>query len=101
MNDAPISALAGIGPVTQSRLNEAGIGTIADLRSLGSVEAYRRLKFMFPRHVSLNALYGLEAALRGCHWLDLPSSVKMVLQQEAKAIDEAMRRGLSARCTLG
>ncbi len=101
MNEAPISSLPGIGPVTQGWLNEAGIGTLADLQSLGAVEAYRRLKFMFPRRVSLNALYGLEAALRGCHWLDLPSSVKAVLQQEARTIDEALRKGASARCSLG
>jgi TfoX C-terminal domain. len=53
---------------------------------------------MSPGQVSLNALYALEAALRGCHWLDLPSSVKTVLQQEAKVIDTALRRGLSPRC---
>lgn len=98
MDRVPVSTLSGIGAVTQKRLEEAGIGTVADLRALGSVEAYRRLRFMSPRQVSLNALYALEAALRGCHWLDLPSSVKTILQQEATAIDEALRRGLSPRC---
>jgi DNA transformation protein and related proteins len=101
LSEAPISTLPGIGPVTQSFLDEAGIGTISDLRTIGAVEAYRRLKFMFPRRVSLNSLYGLEAALRGCHWLDLPSPVKTILQQEAKAIDDAHRKGASARCSLG
>lgn len=101
MNDAPIGTLPGIGPVTQSRLDEAGIGTVGDLRSIGSVEAYRRLKFMFPGQVTLNALYGLEAALRGCHWLDLPPSLKDALQREAKAIDQALRKGAAARCLLG
>ncbi|MCB8822460.1 TfoX/Sxy family DNA transformation protein [Microvirga rosea] len=100
MSSPPISTLPGIGPVSQKRLEEAGIATIGDLQSLGAVEAYRRLKFLFPQEVTLNALYGLEAALRGCHWLDLPTSVKTVLQQEAKAINEALRRGLSSRCRL-
>lgn len=100
MNDAPISTLPGVGPVTQGWLDEAGIRTVADLRSIGSLEAYRRLKFMFSRQVSLNALYSLEAALRGCHCLDLPQDVKETLQQEARAIDEALRRGASARCSL-
>ncbi|WP_243374519.1 TfoX/Sxy family protein [Microvirga solisilvae] len=98
MSDAPISTLPGIGAVTQGRLEEAGIGTILELRAMGSVEAYRRLKFTFPRQVSLNALYALEAALRGCHWLDLPQDVKTALQQEARAIDEAFRRGPVTRC---
>ena len=89
-----------IGPVTQSRLEEAGIQTIGELRSMGSVEAYRRLKFMLPRQVSLNALYALEAALRGCHWLDLPQDVKAALQQQGRAVDEALRRGGVTRCSL-
>jgi len=101
MNDAPISTLPGIGPVTQGRLEEAGLRTVSDLRAIGSVEAYRRLKFMLPRHVSLNALYGLEAALRGCHWLDLPQDVKAALQREARLIEDAFRRGSPSRCTIG
>ncbi|HEV2567040.1 MAG TPA: TfoX/Sxy family protein [Microvirga sp.] len=100
MSDAAIDTLPGIGPVTQSRLEEAGIRTVGDLRSIGSVEAYRRLKFMLPRQVSLNALYALEAALRGCRWLDLPPDVKAALQQQAKIIDEAFRRGGVTRCNL-
>ncbi len=100
MSDAAIDTLPGIGPVTQSRLEEAGIRTIGDPRSIGSVEAYRRLKFMLPRQVSLNALYALEAALRGCRWLDLPTDVKATLQQQARIIDEAFRRGGVIRCNL-
>ncbi|WP_262032137.1 TfoX/Sxy family protein [Microvirga sp. Mcv34] len=100
MSDTAIDTLPGIGPVTQRRLEEAGICTIAELRAMGSVEAYRRLKFILPRQVSLNALYALEAALRGCHWLDLPQDVKTALQQQARIIDEASRRGGVARCSL-
>jgi DNA transformation protein len=101
MSDAPVSTLPGLGPVTQERLEAAGIRTIDELRAIGPVEAYRRLKFMMPRQVSLNALYALEAALRGCHWLDLPQDVKTALQREAKTIDEATRRGAAARCIIG
>jgi DNA transformation protein len=101
MSDAPISSLPGIGPITQGRLEETGLRTVSDLKAIGSVEAYRRLKFMLPRQVSLNALYGLEAALRGCHWLDLPQDVKAALQGQARLINEAFRRGASARCTRG
>jgi DNA transformation protein len=100
MNDAPLHALPGIGPVTQTWLNDIGVKTLDELRCLGSVETYRRLKFMRPNRVSLNALYALEAVLRGCHWLHLPPLVKAALQEEAKAIDLASRKGASARCTL-
>lgn len=101
MSDAPVSTLPGLGPVTEVWLAEVGITTVGELRSIGSVEAYRRLRFMLARRVSLNALYALEAALRGCHWLDLPSETKTLLQQEARMIDEAHVRGASARCILG
>ena len=100
MSDAPIDTLPGIGPVTRGWLLEAGIGTADELRSIGALEAYRRLKFMLPRRVNLNALYALEAALRGCHWLDLPQDVKATLQEQARMIDEALRRGAAARCTI-
>jgi DNA transformation protein len=101
MSDAPTGALAGLGPATEARLIEAGIRHVGELRAVGAVEAYRRLKFMFPRHVSLNALYALEGALRGCHWRDLPQDIRTALQQEARMIDEALRRGGSSRCTIG
>jgi DNA transformation protein len=100
MNDAPVDSLPGIGPATLAWLKEIDISSVGDLRSIGSVEAYRRLKFMLPRRVSLNALYALEAALRGCHWLDLPQDVKSALQQQAKMIDESFRRGAAARCAI-
>jgi len=80
----PLDDLPGIGPVTRSWLEDAGIATAEELRALGAVEAWRRLKFMMPNRVNLNALYALEAALRGSHWLDLPAEVKQSLQQEAK-----------------
>ena len=100
MTDTPLQALSGLGPVTEGRLREAGIETLQDLKAIGAVEAYRRLKFMMPKQVSLNALYALEAVLRDCHWLHLPADVKSALQEEARFIDVALRRGAAARCAI-
>ena len=75
--------LRNIGPKTLARLGKVGIKTLADLRDVGSLDAYRRLKFRFPREVSLNALYALEAALLGCHWRDLPAGCKAELKRAA------------------
>ena len=75
--------LRNIGPKTLARLGEVGIKSLADLREVGSLDAYRRLKFRFPREVSLNALYALEAALLGCHWRDLPAGCKAELKRAA------------------
>jgi DNA transformation protein len=96
--DASVGSLPGIGPVTRGWLEAVGLPRVGDLREAGAVGAYRRLKFHDPRQVNLNALYALEAALRGCHWLHLPADVKAALQHEAKAIDIALRKSASSRC---
>lgn len=73
---ADLSRLKNIGPVSVRQLREVGIENAAVLRKLGALAAYRRLKYAFPREVSLNMLYALEGALRGCHWNRLPAGVK-------------------------
>lgn len=65
MTETPIDRMPGIGPKTASWMKAADIPTEAALRELGAVAAYRRLKFRDPRRVSLNALWGLHAALEG------------------------------------
>ena len=73
-----------LGPVSARRLAEVGIETEADLRALGAVAAYRRVKHAFPRHVSLNLLYALAAALAGIDWRDLSPDLKAKLKAEAE-----------------
>jgi DNA transformation protein and related proteins len=71
----------GIGAVTERRLIAVGIGDLPALRKLGSVKAYQRLKFRYGKDVTMNALYGLEAVLLGCHWLAIPAARKEVLRR--------------------
>lgn len=73
-----------IGPVSMGWLREIGIHSRADLETIGSVEAYRRAKVLHPDRVSLNSLYGLEAALRNIHWRALPPPLKEELRAEAE-----------------
>ena len=81
---AKTSALfSGIGPMTEKRLLAVGVEDLVALRKLGAVDAYRRLKFRFGNDVTLNALYGLEAVILGCHWLDLPPGRKDELKKAA------------------
>lgn len=61
-------------------LAEVGVMNSTDLEQLGSVDAYHRLKFRFGRHVSLLALYAMEAALRGCDWRELSPKTKAELR---------------------
>ena len=73
----------GIGPVTERRLIEVGVKDLGALNKLGATQAYRRLKFRFGKDVTLNALYGLEAVIRGCHWRAIPEARKAELREAA------------------
>jgi hypothetical protein len=75
-----LTTLKNIGPASASQLRDVGIDAAA-LRKIGALDAYRRLKHAFPRHVSLLMLYALEGPLRDCHWNRLPPGIKERLKQ--------------------
>ena len=81
----PVATLPGIGPRTAEWLADVGIPTESDLRELGAVDAYRRLKHRDPKHVSLNALWGLHAALAGIPWTAVDRETKERLLAELDA----------------
>ncbi len=62
-----LAELANLGPKSQQMLQAAGIGTVAQLRKLGSVVAYARVKKAGVA-ASLNLLWALEGALTGLPW---------------------------------
>ncbi len=67
---APGGALArlpNLGPASAAMLHAAGITTPEQLRALGSVAAYDRVRRSGVR-VSLNLLWALEGALCGLPW---------------------------------
>lgn len=68
-----------IGPKSQPLLEEIGVFGMDDLKMLGAVEVYARLKFRFGRSINRNFLHALEAALSGCSWKDLSPEQKAPL----------------------
>ena len=64
---APLAALPNLGPKSQAMLAGAGITTLDELRHLGSVVAYARVKATGV-NASLNLLWALEGALCGQRW---------------------------------
>jgi DNA transformation protein len=60
-----------------------GIHSLDDVTELGVVESYRRVKAAFPEKVSLNLLYGLQAALIDLPWKELPLDIKNELKRQA------------------
>lgn len=80
-----ISQMRNLGPVMERRLAEIGVENEDDLRAMGAVEAYRRLRFVFGREVSIIALHAMEAALLDCDWRCLLPEVKARLEREARS----------------
>lgn len=76
--------LKNIGPKTEWMLFEIGIDGYDALNRVGSVEAFSRLQERFNGKFSLNALYAMEAALWGIHWLELLPEVKEQLKEKYK-----------------
>ena len=74
--------MRNIGPVSEKWLAEIGIYTVADLRAAGAVPTYKLLKEIYPQRVSLNLLWGLEAAVRDIDWRDLTATDKTALKQQ-------------------
>lgn len=56
-----------LGPKSRAMLRQAGITRLAQLRRLGSVGAYLRVK-RSGANASLNLLWALEGALSGLPW---------------------------------
>jgi DNA transformation protein len=83
-----IGALSNLGPKSQVLLAAAGITTVDELRRLGSVAAYWRVK-RAGCNASLNLLWALEGALSGESWQQVARVHRASL---LLALDELGRR---------
>ena len=77
-----LAGLRNIGPRSAEWLDSVGIQTVEDLEEVGVVEAYLRTKDAFPDQVSLNLLYGLQAAMLGSDWRRIPEGMKRELREQ-------------------
>lgn len=89
----PVERLMNLGPSTGARLREVGIDSAEDLREIGSIAAYVRLRFAFGRAISRNALHAMEAALQGIPWQDLPQVEKDRLDREVASANAPREPG--------
>lgn len=79
-----LARLKNIGKTSAQWLHEAGIHSLADLEDVGAVEAWRRVKALYPNRVSLLILYALQGALLNLHWNALPPDMKADLKAQAQ-----------------
>jgi DNA transformation protein len=96
-----IAKLRNLGPRTAQWLAAIGIHSEADLRRIGSVEAWARLRCEgFP--VSLNFVWAVEGALAGVHWTEIPPELKSAIRNQieerrAREPNGSARRSSSRR----
>ena len=76
--------MRNIGPKSSEWLASVGVYTLDDVVNQGVVETYKRVKAAYPEKVSLNLLYGLQAALLDLPWNELPPDIKEELKQQVE-----------------
>lgn len=69
-----------IGKDTENKLIQAGIDSFAKLKAIGSEQAFLRLQTFDPG-ACIDLLYGLEGAIQGIKWNELPKDKKQALLQ--------------------
>jgi DNA transformation protein and related proteins len=83
-------AIRNLGPVSMRLLAEIGVRTIDDLRAIGSLEAFVRLRFIAAAPPSRNLLHAMEAALLDSDWRDLPEQRKRELDAALERVSAAL-----------
>ena len=76
--------MKNMGPKSREWLAGVGIHTLDDVARLGVVETYRRVKAVHPEKVTLNLLWGLQAALLDLPWNELPTDIKEELRKQVE-----------------
>src|SRR5262245_14506995 len=74
-----IKDLPNLGQFMSTRLAEIGITKEDELRKIGAAQAYARLRFLFGREITLNALWAMDAMLSGIDWRFLSEERKQEL----------------------
>lgn len=79
--------LKGLGPKSEADLIAVGIKTVQDLKEVGPIPTFLKLKSV-NKNVSLNFLYALVGAVKGEHWLDVSRHEKSTLLSELEGYRE-------------
>ena len=84
--------LRNIGPKSMAWLRQTGIRTLEDLKGVGALAAFVRIKRAGFKP-SLNLLYALEGALLDCHWQEIPEARRSELVIAADAAVALLPKG--------
>jgi DNA transformation protein len=75
-----LAALKNLGPVIAARLSAVGVLTPEDLRRLGAIDAYVRLKRAFPLVTNNVTLYSLHGAVTGTRLPSVTDATRTALR---------------------
>ena len=76
-----LAALPNISKVIAADLQKAGITTAEELKSVGSKEAFIRIRLCSDSDACLSKLCALEGAIQGVRWHGLSDETKADLKQ--------------------
>jgi DNA transformation protein and related proteins len=80
-----VETLPNIGTVLAERLRKAGIETDAELKKVGDVTAFLRIRAELPDDACVHTRLALAGAVRGVRWHDLDQTLRKALADEARA----------------
>ncbi len=83
-----LAELKGLGPKSEKCLLEIGIRTKDELKEIGAVRAFIKLKKESTTNPSLNFLYALVGALEDKHWTDIAKEEKGRLVLEVDGYED-------------
>ncbi len=83
-----IADLPNLGSKSQQMLAQAGIDTVEQLRALGAVRAYLKVK-RYGGNASLNLLWAMEGALSGRHWQEVAKHDRLRLLMELEDAEKS------------
>lgn len=78
-----LERMKNLGPISAARLRAVGVETPEELRRLGAVEVYIRLRRAFPSQTTHIMLYALHGALANVRWYELSDEVTAALRDAA------------------
>ena len=85
-DNGPVSGLRNLGPASAVMLAEVGIHTVGELRAIGAVKAYVRVKAVRSRGASVNLLWSMAAGLDGRGWQEVSAEEKESLLAEVRRL---------------
>ncbi len=92
-SDNTLQKLRNLGPTSEAMLCRAGITTVAQLRKLGAVRAYMKVKAYGASRAgsaapSLNLLWAIEGALTNRDWKEVAKTDRLPLLMEVERLEK-------------